>query len=82
MWKRKPVVASAVGGIKDQIENGKHGLLIELPTDLEACGKAINSLLDDSDFAEEIADNGYKQVVEHFLPLRHLRQYVEIFQNL
>ncbi len=45
MWKRQPVVASAVGGIVDQIEDGIHGLLVDDPTDLPAFGAAVESLL-------------------------------------
>src|SRR6266508_2890121 len=36
MWKEKPIVASAVGGIVDQIVSGEHGLLIDDPRDLGA----------------------------------------------
>ena len=36
MWKARPVVASAVGVIQDQIENGRDGLLIPDPRDLDA----------------------------------------------
>ena len=36
MWKSRPVVASGVGGILDQITDGEQGLLIGDPTDLEA----------------------------------------------
>ena len=35
MWKHRPVVASRVGGIVDQIVDGEHGLLIDDPHDLE-----------------------------------------------
>ena len=36
MWKAKPMVASRVGGIQDQIEDGVSGVLIDDPSDLEA----------------------------------------------
>ena len=38
MWKSRAVVASAVGGIKDQVENGKTGVLLEDPRDLRGFG--------------------------------------------
>ena len=36
MWKAKPVIASCVGGIQDQIVDGRDGLLIADPSDLDA----------------------------------------------
>src|SRR5207244_6780162 len=47
MWKGRPVVASRVGGIEDQIESGKSGLLIDDPKDLQAFGEAVVRLLAD-----------------------------------
>ena len=35
MWKTRPVVASAVGGIQDQIEDQKNGVLLKDPSDLD-----------------------------------------------
>ena len=46
MWKARPVVGSAVGGIIDQIAAGT-GILLPDPQDLEAFGAAVRRLLDD-----------------------------------
>ena len=82
LWKRKPVVASAVGGIVDQIEDGIHGLLLRDPTDLRAFGAAVESLLRDREHAEQLAENGRRRVVDEFLGDRHLEQYGLLFEQL
>lgn len=82
MWKQKPVVASAVGGIVDQIEDGTHGLLVEDPLDLQAFGAAVESLLRDRDQAFRLAENAYRRVIDEFLGDRHLEQYGLLFQQL
>ena len=82
MWKRQPVVASAVGGIVDQIEDGVHGLLVENPADLRAFGSAVESLLRDRDAATRLAENAHLRVVDEFLGDRHLEQYARLFEQL
>ena len=82
LWKRKPVVASAVGGIVDQIEDGTHGLLVRDPTDLEAFGAAVESLLRDRARASQLAENGRRRVLDEFLGDRHLEQYGLLFDQL
>ncbi|MGZ4310037.1 MAG: glycosyltransferase, partial [Gaiellaceae bacterium] len=82
MWKRKPVVASAVGGIVDQIEDGIHGLLVDDPADLGAFGTAVESLLRDRDDAAQLAENGRRRVIDEFLGDRHLEQYGRLFEQL
>jgi trehalose synthase len=82
MWKRKPVVASAVGGIVDQIEDGVHGLLVDDPADLRAFGSAVESLLRDRAAAERLAENAQRRVADRFLGDRHLEQYGRLFQRL
>ena len=47
MWKARPVVASRVGGIQDQIVDGESGLLIDDPLDLDAFGAAFRGLIAD-----------------------------------
>jgi trehalose synthase len=82
MWKRRPVVASAVGGIVDQIEDGIHGLLVGDPADLSAFGAAVESLLRDRDEAERLAENARQRVTAEFLGDRHLEQYALLFEQL
>ena len=47
MWKSRPVVATAVGGIQGQIHDGADGLLIKEPQDVRAFGDAVVRLLAD-----------------------------------
>lgn len=82
MWKERPIVASAVGGIQDQIVDGEHGLLLSDPTDLEAFGVAVRRLLTDRTFADQIAKNARERAVAQFLGSRHLVQYAELFGRL
>jgi trehalose synthase len=82
LWKRKPVVASAVGGIVDQIDDGIHGLLLHDPTDLSAFGAAVESLLRDREHAAQLAENGRRRVIDEFLGDRHLEQYGLLFEQL
>lgn len=82
MWKRRPVVASAVGGIVDQIEDGIHGLLVDDAADLEAFGGAVESLLRDREDAGRLAENARRRVIDEFLGDRHLEQYGVLFEQL
>jgi trehalose synthase len=82
MWKERPVVASRVGGIQDQIVHGESGLLIDDPTDLAAFGDAISSLLNDGERAATMGKAARERVREEFLGPRHLLQYVALFERL
>ena len=82
MWKSRPIVASAVGGIVDQIEDGKHGLLIDDPSDLRAFGAAVEQLLRDPAGADQLGQAARRRAVDEFLGDRHLAQYAELFSML
>jgi trehalose synthase len=81
MWKGRPVVASRVGGIQDQIEDGRTGVLVD-PHDLEAFGRAVSELLSDPHRAERIGEAAQARVRDHFLGPRHLGQYVELLARV
>jgi trehalose synthase len=82
MWKTRPVVATAVGGIVDQVIRGETGLLVDDPRDLEAFGAAVDRLLRDPADAERLARNGRRHIEERFLGDRHLLQYAELLTEL
>jgi trehalose synthase len=82
MWKGRPVVASRVGGIQDQIEHGRDGLLVDDPYDLDEFAAALGQLLDDGDLADRLGAAGRQRVRDEFLGDRHLAQYVDLFAAL
>lgn len=82
MWKGRPVVASRIGGIQDQIEDGVTGILLDDPTDLEAYGEAVLSLLRDESRASAIGKAAMERVREDFLGTRSLLQYMTLMQQV
>ena len=82
MWKARPVVASRVGGIQDQIVDGESGLLIDDPLDLDAFGAAFRGLIADPARADAIGAAARERVREHFLGSRHLIQYMQLLAEL
>ncbi len=58
MWKARPVIGSAVGGIVDQIVPGETGWLLDDPTDLAAFAQTLASLLADPAEANRLGRNG------------------------
>jgi len=82
MWKGRPIVASAVGGIADQIRHREHGLLVDDPTDLAAFGDAVSSLLRDPSEAERLGRNARGRALSEYLGDRHLAQYGQLFAAL
>ena len=81
MWKAKPVVASAVGGIVDQVEPGT-GVLLEDPTDLDAFGDALAALLRDPDALATYGARAKRHVLEGFVGDTHLRHYADLMQRI
>jgi len=81
MWKERPVVASRIGGIRDQIADGRSGLLLPDPRDLEQAGAAISGLLADRERARQIGIAAQHRVQEQFLGPHHLGRYFEVIQR-
>jgi trehalose synthase len=79
MWKSRSVVASAIGGIQDQIVDGESGVLLPDPTDLEAFAAALVDLFGDPERADRLGTTAHDRVQDRFLADRHLAQYVDLF---
>jgi trehalose synthase len=82
MWKRRAVVASAVGGIQDQIQDGVDGVLLQDPADLVEFGAAVNRLLDDPEHAAALGLAAHERVRDRFMSVRHLIQYERMSERL
>ncbi len=82
MWKARPMIASRVGGIQDQIVHERDGLLLDDPYDLDALAAAMARLLDDRELADRLGAAGRARVHDQFLGDRHLDQYVDLFEHL
>jgi trehalose synthase len=82
MWKGKPVIASRVGGIQDQIVHGESGVLLDDPADLDAYAAALGRLLGDDEFAAQLGEAAHERVRDRYLGDRHLMQYIDLFEQL
>jgi trehalose synthase len=76
LWKAKPVIASAVGGIPLQIAHRYSGILTHT---VEGTAFWIKQLLNAPDYARRLGEHGREQVRTNFLLTRHLRDYLLLF---
>ncbi len=79
LWKEKPVVASAVGGIPLQVRNRFTGLLSH---GIEGTAYALKQILTNPEYARWLGQNGREHVKYNFLITRHLRDYLLLFLAL
>ena len=79
LWKGKPVVASAVGGIPLQIKHKYGGLLCHT---IEGAAFAIKQLLNAPDYAKKLGENGREHIRQNFLLTRHIKEYMLLFLSL
>lgn len=82
MWKRRPVVASAIGGIVDQIEDGVSGLLLPNPTDLDAFAAALKRILADPKLAAALGEAAYLRARDKFLAVRSLLEFAALVERV
>jgi trehalose synthase len=82
MYKRRPVIGSAVGGIADQIVDGETGVLLPDPTDLGAFADSLAQLLGAPERLVTMGDLAYERVVDQFLPDSQLNRWRRLVSAL
>ncbi|ASA77999.1 trehalose synthase [Thermococcus sp. 5-4] len=75
MWKGRPVVGRAVGGIKFQVVDGETGFLVKGVKD--AVEKTLY-LLKHPEEAERLGISARERVRENFLITKHLERYLDL----
>jgi trehalose synthase len=75
MWKARPVAARRIGGIQEQIDDGRSGILLDNPSDLAAYGAAVTDLLSDRARADSMGMSAKDKVAGHFLGTHSLLAY-------
>ncbi len=79
LWKGKPVIASAVGGIPLQIKHKYSGILTH---SIEGTAYWIKQLINEPVFSRELGKNGKEHIRQSFLITRHLRDYLLLSLSL
>jgi trehalose synthase len=78
LYKGRAVLASAVGGINDQITDRVNGLLLKDPTDLATCGALVSELLVDPNLRAALGARAKQTVIDQFLPDSSLTRWGEV----
>jgi len=81
LWKERPVVASNVGGIPLQIQDGENGYLLE-PTDNDGYVDRVVEILRNDKLGTELGQKGRETVKNRFLMTRILSDYLDLFNDL
>jgi len=79
LWKGKPTIASAVGGIPNQVIHKLTGVLVH---SVEGCAYQIRYLLTHPEFAARLGRNGREHVKENFLMTTNVRRWLLLLQML
>jgi len=79
LWKKKPVIAGAVGGIPLQITHKYSGMLTRT---VEGTSYWIKQILNSPEYGKKLGINGYEHIKNNYLLTRHLREYFLMFLSL
>lgn len=79
LWKERPVVASATGGIPLQVVHNYTGLLSHT---IEGTAGFVKQLLQNPEYAKRLGSNGREHIRQNFLVTRHIRDYLLLMLSL
>ncbi len=78
LWKSRPFIGGAVGGIPLQVQDGETGYLVSSP---EECAERAVAILRDPDLGRQLGRSGKEHVRKHFLTPRLVRDWLRIFKE-
>lgn len=79
MWKGKPVIGGATGGIPLQITHGLTGFLVH---SVEGAAFRMRQLLNNPEMAKRMGENAREYVRKNFLITRQIRDYLSVWYSL
>ncbi|MEW6618818.1 MAG: glycosyltransferase [bacterium] len=79
LWKAKPVIAGAVGGIPLQITHKYSGVLTR---SIEGTVYWIKRLINEPEYAKKLGENGREHIKNNFLITRHIQDYLLLFLSM
>lgn len=79
LWKAKPTIAGAVGGIPLQISHKYSGILTR---SIEGTAHWIRQLISAPEYAAKLGANGKEHIRNNFLITRHIKDYLLLFLSL
>ena len=79
LWKAKPVIANAVGGIPLQIAHEYSGILTHT---IEGTAYWIKQLVNELNYARELGIKGKEHIKNNFLMTRQIKDYLWAFLSL
>ena len=82
MWKGRATIGSRVGGIQDQIEHGRSGLLLDDPRAVDDFGQTLAALLHDAPRRAALGAAACERVADRYLAPDHLTSYLDLVDSL
>jgi trehalose synthase len=79
LWKSRPVIASAVGGIPLQIAHKYSGILTH---SIEGTAQWLKQLINEPAYARRLGENGREHIKNNFLITRHIKDYLLLFLSM